>query len=236
MSREAGHVLNETDIYREWAPPASWEEVVACCWEQRVSSGRVQRVVPDGHADLIIYDTGQVEVVGLHDQVALPVLAAGIHLRGIRFHPAVVGAAFHTPASTLRNRTVPADTLVGSKVARQLVDADAIDTWIRSIKPSRRTVAAVNLLADRSVDDVAAALDISGRHLRRLLLDDIGLPPKVYQQVLRLQRFLRSIDAGAQLAAGAAAAGYADQPHLTRQVRRFCGVAPSRLVRERRSA
>jgi AraC-like DNA-binding protein len=236
MAREAGHVLNETDIYREWAPPSGWEEVVACCWEQRVSAARVQRVLPDGHADLIMYDTGRIEVVRLHDQVALPVLPAGTHLRGIRFRPAAVAAAFGTPASLLRNRTVPADTVLSSKMARRLIDADAIDMWIRSIKPNPRTCAAVKLLTGRSVDEVALALDISGRHLRRLVLADIGLPPKVYQQVVRLQRFVRAIDAGAQLAVAAAATGYADQPHLTRDVRRFCGIAPARLVRERRSA
>jgi AraC-like DNA-binding protein len=235
MAREAGHVLNETDIYREWDPPWGWEEVVACCWEQRVSASRVQRVLPDGHADVIVYDTGRIEVVGLHDQVALPALPAGSHLRGIRFRPAAVAAAFGMPASLLRNRTVPADTVLSSKMARRLVDADGVDKWIRSINPHPRTCAALKLLTGGSVDEVASALDISGRHLRRLLLADVGLPPKVYQQVVRLQRFVRAIDAGEQLAVAAAATGYADQPHLTREVRRFCGIAPAGLVRERRS-
>lgn len=225
--------MNETDIYREWAPPSGWEEVVACCWEQRVSAARVQRVLPDGHADLIMYDTGRIEVVGLHDQAVLPVLAAGIHLRGIRFRPAAVAAAFRTPASLLRNRTLPADTVLSSRMTRSLKDTNAIDTWIRSIKPNPRSCAAVRLLTCRSVGEVASALDISGRHLRRLVLADVGLPPKVYQQVVRLQRFVRAIDAGAQLAGAAAAAGYADQPHLTREVRRFCRIAPARLARER---
>ena len=76
MAREAGPVLNETDIDREWAPQSDRKQVVACCWEQRVSAARVQRILPDGHADLIINDTGRVEVVGLHDLVALPALPA----------------------------------------------------------------------------------------------------------------------------------------------------------------
>jgi AraC-like DNA-binding protein len=234
MKREAGHVLNESDIYREWTPPLAWKRVVACCWEQRVSAARVQRVLPDGHADLIIYDTGRIEVVGLHDHVALPVLPAGTRLQGIRLRPAAVAAAFRTPASLLRNQTVPADTVLGSKVARRLIDADAIDTWIRSIRPNPAVDTAVTLLATRSVDEVAATLDITGRHLRRLLLADVGLPPKAYQQVVRLRRFVDAVDAGAQLAVAAASAGYADQPHLTRDVRRFCGITPARLAHERR--
>src|SRR5688572_16790847 len=46
-------VLNEGDIYREWAPPPAWRHAVACCWEQRVTADRIQRVVPDGRADVL---------------------------------------------------------------------------------------------------------------------------------------------------------------------------------------
>jgi AraC-like DNA-binding protein len=167
--------------------------------------------------------------------VALPELPAGAHLRGIRFRPAAVAAAFRTLASLLRNQTFAADAVLSSKLARRLVEPDAIDTWLRSIKPDPRTCAALTLLTGRSVDEVALALDISGRHLRRLVLVDVGLPPKVYQQVARLQRFTRAIDAGVQLAAAAAATGYADQPHLTRDIRRFCGISSAHLARERRA-
>jgi AraC-like DNA-binding protein len=236
MSREAGDVLNEPDIYREWAPPAGWGHAVACCWEQRVSSERVQRILPDGHADVLVYDCGVIEVVGLYDEVSLPVLPAGTHLQGIRFHPAAVAAAFRTPASSLRNRSVPADSVLGSRQARSLEDRQGIDAWIRSIEPSSRTFAAVDLLATRPVDDVAAELDVTGRHLRRIMLAEVGLAPKVYQQVVRLQRFIRAIDAGTPLAAAAMTAGYADQPHLTRAVRRFSALTPADLARERMRA
>jgi hypothetical protein len=55
--------------------------------------------------------------VGLYDQLALPVLTAGTRLRGIRFRPAAVAAAFQTPAPLLRNRTLPADSVLNSKLA-----------------------------------------------------------------------------------------------------------------------
>jgi AraC-like DNA-binding protein len=228
-------VLNEPDTYREWAPPVGWGHAVACLWEQRVSSERVQRVLPDGHADLLIHDSGLIEIVGLSDEVALPVLPAGASLHGIRFRPAAVGAAFRTSASSLRNRSVPADDVLGSRQARRLADRDTIDVWIRSIEPTRLATAAVNLLATRSVDAAAEALGVTGRHMRRIVLEQVGLAPKVYQQVVRLQRFVRAVDAGAPLAAAAATAGYADQPHATRDVRRFARLTPALLAQERRS-
>jgi AraC-like DNA-binding protein len=227
--------LNEPDLYREWAPPPAWAHAVACCWEQRVSSTRVQRVLPDGHADVLFYDSGRIEIVGLHDEVALPVLPAGTCLRGIRFRPAAVAASFKTPASGLRNRSLPADNVLGSRHVCRLRDRVGVDAWIRSIEPSLRTSAALDLLATRPVDEVAAELAVTGRHLRRIVLAEVGLTPKMYQQVVRLQRFVRAVDAGAPLAVAAAKAGYADQPHMTRDVRRFSGLTPADLAHQRRT-
>ena len=200
MTCKADDVLNEPDIYREWAPPPEWGHAVVCCWEQHVGGARVQRVLPDGHADLLIYDSGLIEIVGLYDQVALPLLPTGTLLRGVRLRPAAVAAAFRTPASELCNRTVPADSVMGSRQARRLVDRQGIDSWIRSVEPSAPAAAAVDLLATRSVDAAATQLGLSGRHLRRIVMAEVGLPPKMYQQVVRLQRFVRAADAGVPLA------------------------------------
>jgi hypothetical protein len=143
MTRHADDVLYKPDIYREWAPPPEWGHAIVCCWEQQVTRERVQRVLPDGHADLLIYDSGLMEIVGLYDQVALPVLPAGTHLRGVRLRPAAVAAAFRTSASSLCNRTVPADSVIGSRPARRLMDRQGIDGWIRSIEPSAPASVAV---------------------------------------------------------------------------------------------
>jgi AraC-like DNA-binding protein len=237
VSREAGRVLNETDTYREWAPPAAWRHAVSCCWEQHVVGvDRVQRVLPDGHADLLVHQSGLIEVVGLHDQVDLPVLASGTRIHGVRLRPAAVAAAFEASASSLTNRTVPADEVLGAKRSRRLAHRDGLDAWIRSVEPDSRTEAAIRLLASYSVDEVAHRLGVTARQLRRILLQDVGLSPKVYQRVVRLQRFIRDAERGSRLAAAAADAGYADQPHLTREVQRLAGIPPTRLLVERRAS
>lgn len=99
------------------------------------------------------------------------------------------------------------------------------------------------------VDEVARAIGLSGRQLRRLLLAEVGLGPKTLTRVGRLHRFLGLAErpgappgradsgrAGPDLAGLAVAAGYADQPHLTREVRRLTDLTPVGLLAERRGA
>jgi AraC-like DNA-binding protein len=226
--------LNESDIYREWAPPPEWRHAVACLWEQRVGAARVQRVLPDGHADLLFYGSGKVEIAGVADTFALPALAAGTALRGVRLRPEAIGAALRTPGVALRNLTVAAEDVLGARSAGRLADPEFLDRWVRGIELDGRVEAALPLLGAHPVEDVADLLNVSSRHLHRLLLEAVGLAPKVYQQVMRLQRFITAADDGTPLAAAAADAGYADQPHLTREVRRFSGLTPSGLMNERR--
>lgn len=172
-------------------------------------------------------------VVGVADEVDLPFLAAGTRVRGIRLRAEAVAGAFRVEAWQLRNRTVALDDLVGTRRARMLAEPDVRDSWIRSLAPAPRTVAAVRLLEQRPVAAVALDLGMSTRQLGRILLSDVGLTPKAFQRVQRFQRFVVASDAGSLLADAAAIAGYADQPHLSREVRRLAGTTPALLAAER---
>ena len=76
---------------------------------------------------------------------------------------------------------------------------------------------------------------MSERHLRRLVADHTGLEPRTLPRVARFQRFLALSDRAAEpsLAALAVRAGYADQAHLTREVRALSGLTPAALLAER---
>jgi AraC-like DNA-binding protein len=226
--------LNESDIYREWAPPAPWRGAVACCWEQHVGTDRTQRVLPDGHADLLFLDSGESSVVGLYDCANLAWLPAGTRIRGIRLQPAAVAAALRVPASSLRDRTVAADAVVGSRAARALRDPKRLDSWLRSLEPNQPVQAAIREMSTRPVALVADRIAISERHLRRLFLEHTGLAPKTLQRILRFQTFVQTSDTGAIIAHAAAEAGYADQPHASRETCRLAGIAPTQLAAERR--
>lgn len=226
-------VLNESDTYREWTPPRAWRAAVACCWEQRVASERVQRVVPDGCGDLLIFADGGAQAVGLADQVALVSLAAGTRIRGVRLRPEAVASAFGVAATELRNQSVDLADVVGARRSGSLLRDGALDAWIRSIEPDARIAAAVRLLDEETVDAAADALGLSGRQLRRVFESAVGLGPKSFQRVRRFQRFLRRAESGASLASSSADAGYSDQAHMSRDVRALSGLSPARLVAQR---
>ena len=57
----------------------------------------------------------------------------------------------------------------------------------------------------------------------------VGCPPSIYRMRAQLQRAMASIAAGQSLALAAQQAGLADQAHLNRIARRYCGLTPARL-------
>jgi AraC-like DNA-binding protein len=220
------------DTYREWAPPTAWRSTVACRWEQAVGADRSHRVVPDGCADIIVGLDGSAVVAGLADGAVVHQLTAGSWCQALRLRPEAVASVLGIGASTLRNRDVPLDDVVGSARARHLVDsvlAGAPHDRLASPPPDRAR-RALQLLTRSTVDETADQLALSARQLRRLLLHETGLGPKTFQRVVRLQRFLAH---GGPLAVAAADTGYADQSHLTREVKQLCGLPPAALLAER---
>lgn len=222
--------MTAVDTYREWSAPPEWRHAVMCCWAQDVVADRVQQILPDGFADVLWYGTGRIEIVGVHDRLAEAALPSGTTVRGVRLRPEAVAPAFRTSAHLLRNLTAEAADVIGGPQAAALEDPRRLDRWVRSIEPDPRTATAVGLLATHTLPEVSEQLGITGRHLRRILLGEVGIAPKAYQRVLRLRRFLAFAEAGRSLADAAAGAGYADQSHLAHETRALAAHTPARLL------
>jgi AraC-like DNA-binding protein len=100
--------------------------------------------------------------------------------------------------------------------------------------PDRLVGAVVAAGPAASVGGLAARLGVSERQLHRRCTAAVGYGPKVLERILRFRRFLALVESPGWLPGGlaglAAAAGYADQSHLTRECVRLAGVTPGRLV------
>jgi AraC-like DNA-binding protein len=85
--------------------------------------------------------------------------------------------------------------------------------------------------------DVRRLTGLSTKRLIGLFRAEVGLSPKEYARVRRLQAALRrlgDLDAdGARGAEIAAAVGYFDQSHFVREFRSFTGMTPTQYRRQR---
>ncbi|MGW1225801.1 helix-turn-helix domain-containing protein [Streptomyces sp. NPDC001478] len=207
----------------------------ALLWTLTVSPGAARPVLPDGCMDLL-WIGGRLLVAGPDTRAQAPATTGGT-FAGVRFAPGTAPALLGVPAHELRDRRVPLEALWSGARVRELTErvASAADpaTALESIAlhraarteppdPLMRAVAA-RLDAGRSVADTARSAGLGARQLHRRCLDAFGYGPKTLARVLRLQRALALVRAGAPYAQAAVAAGCADQAHLAREMRALAG-------------
>lgn len=79
---------------------------------------------------------------------------------------------------------------------------------------------------------LAEALGCSRQHLVTLFRREFGLPPRTLARLVRFERAMTALERRdvTSLADLAAACGYADQAHLSREARRFAGESPRALL------
>jgi AraC-like DNA-binding protein len=227
--------LNETDTYREFAPPAGLRDSIACFWARRGDGGSV-RVLPDACSDLVWREGAGAAVAGPDTGAWHSATEAGRMIIGVRFLPGAGGAALGLPLDELRDQRVPVGELGLVDLDRVSGDLEPVDAlsalraaatrMARASSPDQAVrAAAINLLdPSRRVDRLAADLGLSERQLRRRCRAAVGYGPKTLQRVLRLRRFLRADRT--DLGRAAFEAGYSDQAHLTRECRRLTGLSP----------
>lgn len=156
------------------------------------------------------------------------------------------------PLALARDELVPLETLWGrpgaclrerllevAAVPRRALEVmeDVLLAHMTGGPPADPAVAAAARALSRGVPvgEVAAALGLLPRTLHRRFTAQVGLSPKRFAMVQRLQRVVRDLDGQvtADWAAVAARHGYADQPHLSDEFRELAGVTPGEYLRSR---
>jgi AraC-like DNA-binding protein len=156
--------------------------------------------------------------------------------------PAVLGV----PADVLRDDRVELAEIWGtdaSRLSNQIAASDqptAISILAREVGRRLRTASdppdpiatAVPELVRRRLDvrQFAEHIGLSERQLRRRSLAAFGYGPKTLQRILRFRRAVALARRGIPFADVAVHAGYADQPHLAREVKELAGVSLGELV------
>jgi AraC-like DNA-binding protein len=241
--------------YREYAPPPDLAAHVACTWvnvSRALPLAPAQPIIPDGCADIIMFGDDPPHVAGpaAATQWIRPP-PAGTLITAIRFRPGAVRSILRCDAEALGPWGVEleavcgrhAQSLVADLAAANAAEARraALEAWTRlriaAMPGADRVVLTASALLTQSpwstVDKVADALDVSARQLRRNFIAACGYGPKTLQRIMRLQRTLRLATAPTRLtglADLAAAAGYADQAHMSREFQDLTGFTPARYL------
>ncbi len=179
----------------------------------------------------------RVPLAELHPRFARPP-AVEAHPRppAVEAHPRrpAVGADRRPPAVEAHRRppavkacpgtgpTAPVDLLAGIALA---LPGRGIDRAAAEVTSRIGAGAGVAATAD--------ALGWTTRTLHRRCLESFGYGPAVLRRILRFRRAIALLCAGVGVAEVAARAGYADQPHLSREMRSLAGTSPGQLTANR---
>jgi AraC-like DNA-binding protein len=189
---------------------------------------------------------GPMSAVGRTERVELPATI------GAFFRPGRVAPFLRVPIADLTDCTVAIDDVWGTASLRlpselcEMDEAARIDRLesflLTRVARDRQRAAALDV--DRlaasvirrrgrvTVDAMARAAGFSRQHLSREFRERIGIPPKLYARIARVQSGL--VYAGSRASVDWARAaidlGFADQSHMIADFREFTGLTPQTLA------
>jgi AraC-like DNA-binding protein len=240
-----------TSLYAEYAARRAPGRFVACAWTQaNTGPGEFrQLVVPDGCADLVWHD-GALRLVGPDREAWVAPLAPGSAIAGVRLRPGAARLLLgRMPVDEVRDQQVPLELLARdvAPLTEHLAAAGSpeaaagvLDEFVAGLTPHyepdaevEQVVRVLRISGTPHIPMLANMVGLSERQLRRRFTEAVGYGPKTLHSILRFQHALdlgRTTTPASGLAAIAYEAGYADQAHFTREVRRLAGVTPTELL------
>jgi AraC-like DNA-binding protein len=240
--------------YRETGAIGALRDHFQCVWINAIHRDHVGAiaVVPDGCVDLVWWGNGII-VAGPDISSAHSVPTPAATLLGLRFQPGAAAGWLGLPMSEIVGPQVDLGGLWGQRacdlsamIEDAATTADRLRVWqsqLLQLMPDQAPDLEMRAVFDamkrggaglRKLRSIQDRFDISERTLRRRCHDHFGYGPKTLDRILRFQSVVRTArtDGETSLSGLAFAAGYADQAHLSREIRELCGMPASSLVRQ----
>lgn len=234
-------------------PNAALAGFVSHYWLSLNNTRPAQTILPDGCVDLVIEADGASAQSWVYGTTTGPVsvpIRLGVHYLGIQFKPGQSRHFVALPAKELTDSHAPAPEVLrfaldgiaeqiggGTGTVFQALDGVLTRTLARCAPQAHRVDAALQYLVSSQrpvrIGHLAKNLGVSRRHFERIFLDCVGVSPKMFATIQRYRAAAHALSrrTGAGLADVAAAMGYADQSHMTRDFMRLTGAGPTRFLR-----
>ncbi|MDJ0755270.1 MAG: helix-turn-helix domain-containing protein [Ardenticatenaceae bacterium] len=173
---------------------------------------------------------------------------------GVRFRPGGAAPFFAEPLQEFRNCVLEMDAIWGRSIGEirerllaisttagrfKLLEKIFLDRLLFGREPEGFVTYAIDcLIRDRGFSRIhllSEEIGVSQKHLIQKFKEEIGVTPKQFARVLKLQTVLQQIDPRQLISWGeiASAALYYDQAHFNRDFRRFTGLTPADYIHYR---
>jgi AraC-like DNA-binding protein len=193
-----------------------------------------------------------VYVAGPQTEPATHAIVAPTRLFGARLHPLAATRLIGPRLDRLTNGWEPLERFIGKTAvdlgkrmasvdvaeATSVFDSFFSEYLIGYVADRRLTAGVTAIFASQgcaTVAELACAAATTERTLRRIFKQQVGLTPKCFARIVRLQAVIRRLETQPDWAQLAADFGYADQSHLIREMHALFGDTPS-AIRGRRLA
>ena len=221
--------------YAETAPPPGLEGWVKASWTLDCESGPDAFVehtaTPDGCIELIRRRAGrsawggwqpEVFVAGVITRPARLWFSGDARFEGLRIWPWAWNALTDLPAGRFVGSWLALDEAAPHLSAAAWTDRLPKGLADLAERPPYDLGDAI--LRSANVDDLVRWSGIQRRTLQRRFAREIGVAPRAYLRLLRFQGALETVqEQGSSLADQAAAHGFADQAHMSREFRALAG-------------
>jgi len=196
---------------------AHQDRVVLQRWQSTATTRERQSVLPDGCRDLIFRLGPGARPVWLVSDLAcraIPVtVGPGTRHIGYRLCPGVR----IEPASLLASMR---DGMSDAEITEHL------HNYVTPVANVSQALLALRSGRPRGIEGVARALGVQCRSLQRLLRRETGQTPLFWLRLARVRRCAAQIGSAESLAELAFDLGFADQAHMTRELRHWLGITP----------
>lgn len=245
-------------FYKLYDPPPYLREYVLYAWvlEHIGNSNILQkfRIIPDGIPAIIYQDSynyfsnscgdhsPQLYIYGPYTKFSDEWVIGDFRTIGIYLKPYALKSIFNRDASDFLNQNINLSDVVHHTLLEHLAQAQDVNLKINILfkfiadqitlnaNPNNHKInAIINLLATgNSLPQVCRETNISERTLERLMNQHVGISPKRFTRIIRLQSFLDGFRNGVHdnFTDLAYINDYFDQSHSIREFKEFTGITP----------
>ena len=221
-----------------------------CIWTMKskniLNKTIANNILPDACIDIVIdFANKAICFAGFSKETEAFQLNKNIDYMGVRLKPSIFYLLFNIEADKIMDNEIPFDNIEKEVSLHKIFNLKSTNERIEYLKvyllqktedkiemPFITMVEEIyNNPKDQNVIDIAKKLGYNERHLYRVFKVNFGVSPKVLLNILRLHLCLTLIlEKNMNLVDIANLCGFYDQSHLIREIKRYTGISPLKII------